>query len=201
MGIQFMVIVPQAAVIAFAAGHTQAVPSTADQTWVAIASVVGQTQAVPLATDQTWATKAFTAGHTQAAPFAADHTQAVIVLAATQTLVATFIPSQTQAVAMIVASHTLVAVALVVPHTQAVMAFVINHTQAIVALVVVMGTLDPIQAGMVRKAIAAVVVDQTNEDDRDQQAQSLTIQSLDLDKQATSMQDHSKKAVDTMAIL
>ena len=156
-----------------------------------IAFTASQTWAIPLAADQTWA----------AVAFATDHTWAVIALVANQTSAATLVLNQTQAVVAMVASHTLVAVALVVPQTQAVVALVTNHTQAIAAQVVVMGIFDPAWAGMVRKSIVAAVVDQTNEDDRARQAQILTSQSLDLDKQATLMQDHSKKVADTMAVL
>ena len=156
-----------------------------------IAFTASQTWAIPFAADQTLA----------AIAFATDHTWAVIALVANQTSAATLVPNQTQAVVAMVASHTLVAVALVVPQTQAVVALVTNHTQAIAAQVVVMGIFDPTWAGMVGKAIIAAVVDQTNEDDRARQAQILTSQSLDLDKQATLMQDHSKKVADTMVVL
>ena len=188
--IQPRVVVPQVAVIAFAASRT----------WAAIAFTVSHTQAAAFVADHTWAAVAFAVSHTQAIPWAADQTQA-ITFAADHTSVAALAPNQTSAVATIVASHTLVAVALVVTHTQAVIALVTNQTQAIVVLVAVMGTFDPAQAGMVRKAVVAVEVDLTNEDDRAQQAQILTSQSLDLDKQASSMQDHSKNLADTMAIL
>ena len=220
-GIQLRVVVPQVAVIAFAASHTwaaiaftvshtqaiaftvshtQAAAFAANHTWAAIEFTVSLTQAVPSAADHTQAVPS-AADHTQAIPFAADHTQAVVVLAATHTSVAILVPNHTQAVATMAASHTQVAVALVVTHTQAVIALVTNHTQAIVALVAVMGMFDPAQAGMVRKAIVAIEVSQTNEDDRAQQAEILTSQSLDLDKWATLMKDHSKNLADTMAIL
>ena len=133
---------------------------------------------------------AFAAIHTQAVASAADHTWATIAFIVNRTQAVPFAADHTQAVTMMATGHTQVVVALVT-----------NHTLAIVAFIVIVGIFDPTQAGMVRKAIVAIEVNQTNEDDRAQQAQILTNQSLDWDKQAASMQDHSKNLVDTKAIL
>ena len=133
---------------------------------------------------------AFAAIHTQAVASAADHTWATIAFIVNRTQAVPFAADHTQAVTMMTTGHIQVVVALIT-----------NHTLAIVAFIVIVGIFDPTQAGMVRKAIVAIEVNQTNEDDRAQQAQILTNQSLDWDKQAASMQDHSKNLVDTKAIL
>ena len=99
-------------------------------------------------------------------PLAANQTQVAIALATIHTLVATFVTSHTQAAVALAADHRSVAIALVV-----------TRTQAVVGLVAFMGILDPTKAEMVGKAIVALLVGQTNEDDRAQHAQILTNQS------------------------